>query len=885
MEITRIDCIECQQGPQTTVCVQCGNSRFALIVDGKEQLVWCTPVTPALFQKWKIVRFLRTSHTMMVVVGIIIGVLLSGYAWYRSTLGEIALTMDPLWYLGLGLALCFVHVLVYRAKTLHQWNLSLPKIPSSDVTHTLVRDVSEYLDPTTWDVLESALTIAIKQDSKAIYPVHLFMACLASTQGGLVLARLGLTIEQLKPFLMNWLGQLTVAETSGTVLSVQTQELLLSTFLTARSNERSSIMSMDVLQTIVEKEPGVKSGLEASGVSAVAFDGVLHWLRLQEQLVEDHHAFKTLALLKPDSSMNRAMTARSTPVLDHFGEDMTRAARHDLLFPLIGRQAEMDQLLRLYESGQRAVCLLADPGVGKRAMIEGLAQRMVIEDVPPVLFDKRMVVVDIAQVLAGGDPQYAPQRVLEVIRESAMSGNILIVLEHIDALVKVSNNGLDLADILAGEIQQGHVLFLATTTPALWTSVVEPLALHTQFQTITLDEPPREAVMELLMAKTGSIEYKTSVYFTFGALEQAYAGAKRYLKEVRLPASALQLMTEAATSVQRGQGSGGFVTEEAIAKIIHEKTQIPVESLHSDEKQTLLALEGKLAKRVIGQKEAVMAVASAMRRARVDVREQRRPMATFLFLGPTGVGKTELAKALASEYIGHEKFLQRFDMSEYQLASSVSRLIGAPGDAKGGLLTEAVRKQPFSVVLLDELEKAHPDVLTLFLQVLDDARLTDGVGRTVDFTNTIVIATSNAGSRFIQDAVRDHMSYDDMKRALMEKELQQLYRPEFLNRFDSIVVFRPLQEEEIEQITWLQLHRITQQLEQKGYGFRAEDDAVRWLAQKGYDPQFGVRPLKRTIQDTVETAIADTLLRDELHRKDTLVLEEGGLLRIEPWKG
>ncbi len=279
------------------------------------------------------------------------------------------------------------------------------------------------------------------------------------------------------------------------------------------------------------------------------------------------------------------------------------------------------------------------------------------------------------------------------------------------------------------------------------------------------------------------------------------------------------------------------------------------------------------------------AVAQAMRRARADVREGRRPIANFLFLGPTGVGKTELSKALAAEYFGSEKMMIRLDMSEYQHPSAVARIIGEPGDERGGLLTEAVRKQPFTIVLLDELEKAHPDILTLFLQVMDDGRLTDGVGRTIDFTNVVLIATSNAGTQYIQDEVGKGTPIERIKTGLLELELKTVYRPEFLNRFDGVIVFKPLTMDDVVQIAHLQMDGIRKRLTEKGIGFRAEDEAVEELAQAGFDPLFGARPLKRVIQDRVENGLADLLLRQAVGRKDTVVLKAGGEMTVEKYQG
>jgi len=303
-----------------------------------------------------------------------------------------------------------------------------------------------------------------------------------------------------------------------------------------------------------------------------------------------------------------------------------------------------------------------------------------------------------------------------------------------------------------------------------------------------------------------------------------------------------------------------------------------------DERDKLLHLEDRMHGRIIGQDEAVKAVSSALRRARTELRSDHRPIAAFLFLGPTGVGKTELAKTVAETYFGSEDAMIRFDMSEYQDPLAINKLIGSPGSRAGGQLSEAVRRHPFSIVLLDELEKAHPDVLNLFLQVFDDGRLTDATGRTVDFSNTIIVATSNAAADYIQDAVSAGTTMEEMKTRLLEVELRQVYHPEFLNRFDGVVVFRPLSLNNVEKIARLFMKSVSDRLEAKGIRFRASDEAIEALARKGFDPKFGARPLRRVIQDEVDTAIADALLQGKLTRRDTVVLQPGGKLQIEKAK-
>jgi ATP-dependent Clp protease ATP-binding subunit ClpA len=335
-----------------------------------------------------------------------------------------------------------------------------------------------------------------------------------------------------------------------------------------------------------------------------------------------------------------------------------------------------------------------------------------------------------------------------------------------------------------------------------------------------------------------------------------------------------------AVKVSQERGVNALVSQEDIAQVISETTGIPVTKVGEAESQKLLNLEDQIHERMINQKEAVKMVSASLRRARTELREGTRPIANFLFLGPTGVGKTELAKSVSQIYFGSEDYMIRVDMSEYQHPDSIKKMIGDASGAKG-YLTEKVRKQPFALILLDEVEKAHPDILNLFLQVMDDGRLTDGQGRTIDFTSSIVIATSNAGAQYIQDAVKADVSMEEMKNTLVNEHLVKVMRPELVNRFDGVIVFEPLSFENVVDIAHLMLHKIAKMLEGKGIDFRAEEDGVRILAQEGFDPKFGARPLRRLLQDKVEDKIANKILQGELKRRDTVVINQRASVVVE----
>jgi len=786
---------------------------------------------------------------------------------------------------------CFLsfRLFVYTdtVKPLPQWGKTRVQKDHEKIDPQFVRDVALYYSDPAWDVLRFANDLVAKTGKSLLRPIHIFASALSGPAGGIFMTRLGMNFEKIQDGIAEIVREGEPLEDHGEIgLSVESYRVLLQAYELAREADRRSVGSIELFLASYEADEKLQDVLDAAGYPPDHVRHVAGWVRMQEQLREEQARFRQLAALKPNKAMNRSMTARQTPLLDRFSEDLTLLARNGFVAPLIGREREMAELLRAIESGRRSVALVGDPGVGKSALVEGLARRMVEEDVPAELFDRRLVSVNVSQLIAAGDPAMAPQRLLSLLDEVALSGNIILVMHGIESLVGAGTNGnLDLAEMLASEMDKGYFLVIATLTSQAWTGLLERRSLGNKMVRVNIAEPEPEDAIHIIMGRSGYIEYQNKTYFSYAALEKAVSLAGRYLREVRLPESALNVLKEAAVLARGERGEKTLVTDNDVARVIHDKTNVPVESVTGDESAKLLNLESNLHRRVIGQEEAVTAVSQAMRRARAEVRSGKRPIANFLFLGPTGVGKTELSKALAAEYFGSEKLMVRLDMSEYQNQDAVSRIIGRPGDDHGGLLTEAVRKQPFSIVLLDELEKAHPDILTLFLQVMDDGRLTDGVGRTIDFTNVVLIATSNAGTQYIQDEVRKETPMDRIKMGLMEQELRGVFRPEFLNRFDGVIVFRPLTLDDVTQIAYLLLEGIKKQILEKGMAFRAEDEAVEELASLGFDPLFGARPLRRVIQERVENGLADLLLRNAVHRKDTIVLKVGGKFEVEQYHG
>jgi ATP-dependent Clp protease ATP-binding subunit ClpC len=643
-----------------------------------------------------------------------------------------------------------------------------------------------------------------------------------------------------------------------------------------------------------------------------------------------------------------------TPALDSFGRDLTELAAESSLDPVIGRETEIERLVQvLCRRTKNNPVLLGEAGVGKTAIVEGLAQRIISHDVPDILHDRRLVVLDLAMMVAG--TKYRGQfeeRIKAVMNEVRRAGNVILFIDELHTLVGAggAEGAIDASNVLKPALARGEIQCIGATTFDEYRKYIEKdAALARRFQSIAVDPPTDVQTVQILKGLRDRYEQHHRVQITDAAVEAAVELSGRYITGRVQPDKSIDVIDEAGARVriksmtkppnlaeieadierltvekdeavksadyekaaelrdkaetlrrdkeqlqkewrEKSKEISGTVDEEVIAEVVSKMTGVPLQRLEKEEAERLLDLEKELHKRVISQEEAIKAISRAIRRARAGLKDPKRPMGSFIFVGPSGVGKTLVAKSLAEFMFGDEDALVTLDMSEYMEKHNVSRLVGAPpgyvGYEEGGQLTERVRRRPYSVILLDEVEKAHPDVFNMLLQIMEEGRLTDSFGRNVDFRNTIMIMTSNIGADLIKGGGgfgfqkrSTEVDYDNIKSILM-KEIERFFRPEFINRLDEVIVFRPLGRDDLVNIIELEVGKVSERLSHQGITLSLDDKAKAFLIEKGYNPDFGARPLRRSIGHYIEDPLSEMLLSSEFKPPCTVKIshkpDEGG---------
>lgn len=639
----------------------------------------------------------------------------------------------------------------------------------------------------------------------------------------------------------------------------------------------------------------------------------------------------------------------NTPTLDQYSRDLTQLAKENKFDPIIGRYKEIERVIQiLSRRTKNNPCLIGEPGVGKTAIAEGLAQKIVECNVPETLRNKRVVTLDLSAMVAGSKYRGEfEERIKKSLDEVKNAGNIILFIDEMHTIIGAgaAEGAIDASNILKPSLARGEIQLIGATTLDEYRKHIEKdAALERRFQTVKIEEPSEEETILILKGLKDKYEAHHNVKIDKSAIEAAVKMSSRYITDRYLPDKAIDLIDEAASKVRlkmftappeikklenkinelekekeavikteeyekagvikqkqnelntklnklktkwedRNSKSTQVVSENDIADIVSNWTGIPVKKLAEEESERLRNMEELLHKRIVGQNQAVEAVSKAIRRGRVGLKDPKRPTGSFLFLGPTGVGKTELTKALAEVVFGNEDAMIRVDMSEYMEKHSAAKLIGSPpgyvGYEEGGQLSEKVRRKPYSVVLFDEVEKAHPDIFNMLLQVLDDGHITDSQGRKVDFKNTIIIMTSNLGARNIVEPKKlgftnnfnKTQNYEDMKKNVME-EVKHTFRPEFLNRIDDVIVFQPLDKEQIKQIVKLLMNELIKRIKNNmSINVEIKESVINYIAEEGFDQNFGARPIKRTIQSKIEDAFAEKLLEGNINTKEKVIID------------
>jgi ATP-dependent Clp protease ATP-binding subunit ClpC len=786
-------------------------------------------------------------------------------------------------------------------------------------------DLQSFLSETALELLQQAAEKAVEFGKKEVDTEHLLLALTANPVVQEILREFKLSPDDLRKSIEENAprGTRKVEDDKQVHVGVspRAKSALESALVASRELEHSYVGPEHILIGLVEEDDGFAGEM-------------LRKMGLTPQALRQ----KTVKVVGKGAEEGQTAKRSGTPQLDKFGRDLTTLAKQGKLDPVIGRAKEIETTIEvLARRKKNNPVLIGEPGVGKTAIVEGLAQRIAQDQVPEVLRGKRVVELNVNSMVAGAKYRGEfEERVKAVLDEIiANQDRLIIFIDELHTIVGAGQGGgeggLDIANVFKPALARGELHLIGATTLSEYQKYIEKdAALERRFQPVMVPEPSVEETIEILRGLRDRFEAHHKVKITEAAIQAAAKLSDRYITARFLPDKAIDLIDQAAARVriqassrppemheiemsirksrqeqdaastskqydraktleerikseeqrlqqatekwkkERGT-STPEVTAEHVAQIVGSLTGIPVSELTTEDREKLLQLEDRLRQRVVGQEEAVHAVAEAVRLARAGLKEQGKPIATFLFLGPTGVGKTELAKALAEAVFGSEESLIRIDMSEYSERHTVARLVGAPpgyvGYEEGGQLTERVRRRPYSVVLLDEIEKAHPEVHNILLQLFDEGRLTDGKGRVVDFTNTIIISTSNLGSELIQKNLsasdKAQLDYPALRDRLMEL-LRHHFRPEFLNRVDEIVVFRALGREEIRRIVELQLNRVVRTAALQDVDIEFDASLIAHLAEVGYDPEFGARMLKRKIRTQVESPLATAILKGEI---------------------
>ncbi|MFW5888577.1 MAG: AAA family ATPase [Patescibacteria group bacterium] len=857
------------------------------------------------------IRLKRTKKKLDIFVDIIAYIIaLSGIAalvwWVWQNTSLEAKELFFFWQTKHELILCFwISVLAWLFLVYRKWQEALNKKKirrlksSSDASipnnweelrqFEKVKDVSSAFGNDAMRVVENAYLLAKKYNHKEVSPLHILLSLLGNKNVKALFIRLNVDNEDLKDKLKKQLNkQEQKKEKFSAVLSEQTEKSLIQAFIEAYEYEQQEVQPLNIITYIIERDETLKEVMLEVGTDAKKIGNTVEWFKIDEQIMKKQEQYKKMAAFKPKTKIDRAYTAVATPTLDKFGYDLTLAAKWGRAELCVGRAEELNEIFETLSAGNNGVLLTGPEGVGKKTVIHGIARAMVKEQVPDFMRDKRLVELDVARLTGGIDSSHAQERLLTILDEIRRAGNIILYIKNIDNMAKMSaeeGGGMELSEVLADSLNRYNIICFATVRDKDYFDHIEESSLNREFFRIKIKEPAGDQAIHILESKIGGFEAKFKVFYTYNAIEEALNLSARYIHNEYLPIKAIKILERsgALASSQSRKQKFNFCGKKEVRQVIQEMTDIPMKKIGEEETDELLNLEENIHKYFIDQEEAVEAVANSLRRARTQMRDKNKTIANFLFLGPTGVGKTKLTKTVSKVYFGSEKYMIRLDMSEYQHEDGIKKLIGDGKEIKGNL-AEAVKQKPYSLILLDEFEKAHPKILTLFLQIMDEGRLTDGEGDLVDFKNSLIVATSNVASGFIQEQIKKGVEAQKIKEKVINEKLNQVIPPELINRFDNVIVFKPLSQRHVIEITELILEETRRMLKDKRIKLEINGKGLEKLAEEGFDPQFGARPIRRLVQKKVNNEIAKKILAGKLERRDTVVVNQRGDIEIKKAK-
>ncbi len=721
-------------------------------------------------------------------------------------------------------------------------------------------------------VLKSINFAQKKKISEVSSTVLLYNILLNNPKLNFIFSRVLISLKELKTVLKTYLKSIPAGEETVGEIQFQKsfQDAVLDSLKIAQKKNHQRIEISDLITALTQNDLILKKTLIDNNLKVADFENLAWWLKYLEDRIASRKRFWEWKNLIKKGSIGKAWAAGYTLTLDKFGVDYSEIIKRQDFPEIIGHQKELEAIERILARTEINNCLLVgEPGVGRKSMISALAQKSVLGESLPEINYKRIVQLDLTSLATRTESIEEAEVVLDrVFQEVVSAGNIVLVIDEFHDYVsgKERPGIIDISGVLGSYLNLPQLQILAITTYAgLHKYIEQKPSVLSLFEKVEVSEVSERETLMILEKLALQLEAKYKKFIAFPALREIISLSKKYISTVPWPKSAMDLLDE--TMVYISSTKEKIVLPKHVNKIISEKTEIPIGNIEKKEKKVLLNLEKLIHQRIINQEEAVKEVSTALRRARAEVTVRKGPMGTFLFLGPTGVGKTETAKALTETYFSSEDKMIRLDMSEFQGTSDIARLIGSSSEE--GLLTTQVRENPFSLILLDEIEKAHPNILNLFLQVLDEGHLTDGLGRKVDFKNSIIIATSNAGYQVILKAIKDRTEWSGIKQTLLDYLFEEgVFRPEFINRFDAVVVFKPLTKENLLGIAELLLQKLKENLKEKNIDFIITPALKEKIVELGYNPTFGAREMRRVIQDKVENVLASALLAEEVKRGD-----------------